>query len=742
MLSATLTRTISRLTKSQSTFRRLAGRALEFLCSCCIGALLWPGGAALAQEAVHKIVVDSAPSHAVNSFSPVDALGAGVDRLRLGVADKVLSETFLKQVLSAGWQSVTYRQNTELHVEAWHWNPQGKWSDPAGRGYFTGNAEPSEMIRHSYAYPLPHRGFTRNSGTERGYSRLTDGSLDTYWKSNPYLTRTFTGEDDSLHPQWVTLDLGEKLEINSVRIAWAEPYAKSYQVQFWTGDSDPVDAPTKGVWQTFPLGGITDGRGGTVTMRLASWPIPARYLRIWMTSSSNTCDTHGPADRRNCAGFAICELYAGILSADGDFQDLVRHSPDGKQTATLCSSVDPWHEPSDLDEKAGDQVGFDLFYTCGVTRGLPAMVPVAMIYSTPEDAAAQIAYLEKRRYPVSYVEMGEEPDGQYMLPEDYGALYLQFASAIHRVNPNLKLGGPSFQGVNSDVEVWPDAAGKVSWLGRFIDYLKAHGRLHDLAFLSFEHYPYDPCNTSWNDLYNEPELISHILQVWRDDGLPPDIPMFVTEVNLSWQTGGTFVDIMGGLWFADYTGAFLTGGGKASYFFHYMPSPLRAGCNNSWGSFGLFNVDTEFQVKGYFAQYFASQLLTREWAQPSGSVHQVFRASSDVRDSSGNVLVTAYALLRPDGQWSLLLINKDRENAHPVRIVFHDSDTKSDRFFSGPVDVITVGAGQYEWHANGAKGYAEPDGPPAKATVAGAAEMEYALPKASITVIRGKTGGP
>ena len=28
------------------------------------------------------------------------------------------------------------------------------------------------------------------------------------------------------------------------------------------------------------------------------------------------------------------------------------------------------------------------------------------------------------------------------------------------------------------------------------------------------------------------------------------------QVNLSWQTGETFVDIMGGLWFADYMGAF------------------------------------------------------------------------------------------------------------------------------------------------------------------------------------------
>ena len=52
-------------------------------------------------------------------------------------------------------------------------------------------------------------------------------------------------------------------------------------------------------------------------------------------------------------------------------------------------------------------MGFDLFFTSGVTRGLPAMVPVAMLYDTPDNAAAEIAYLKARGYPVSYVEMGE-----------------------------------------------------------------------------------------------------------------------------------------------------------------------------------------------------------------------------------------------------------------------------------------------------------------------------------------------
>lgn len=716
--------------------RRFAYLFIAALGACAFSALPLPSKAVAAQGDTPEIVVDTA--HAVNAFTPQRAMGAGVDRLRPGAADILLSEPYLKEILSSGWQAVSYRQNTELHVEAWHWNPRGTWSDPAGRGYFVGSPEPTEMIRHSYAYPLPRRGFTRNSGTERGYSRLTDGDTETFWKSNPYLTRAFTGEDDARHPQWVTIDLEEKKDIGAIRIDWGEPFARHYAVQFWTGEKDPFDAPTNGVWQTFPAGRMTEGRGGSVTIPLASEPITTRYLRIWMTVSSNSGKGEGPADPRDSVGYAIREIYVGSLSADGAFQDLVRHSPDGSQTMTLCSSVDPWHRASDLDEKLGDQVGFDFFYTCGVTRGLPAMVPVAMIYSTPEDAAAEMAYLKKRGYPVSYVELGEEPDGQWMLPEDYAALYLQFAAAMHKVDPALKLGGPSFEGVNSDVEVWPDGEGRVSWLGRFLDYLRERGRLDDLAFLSFEHYPYDPCNTTWEDLYKEPRHISRILQIWKEDGLPKDLPMFVTEVNLSWQGGITFVDIMGALWCADYLGAFLTAGGAASYYFHYMPSPLRAGCNDSWGAFGLLNVDADYKVKGYHAQYFASRLLSQEWVLPGDKEHRVFNAASDVRDAAGNVLVTAYALECPDGQWSLLLINKDRESGRTVRIAFRDADKKRDRFFRGRVETVTFGAAQFEWRPDGANGRAVPDGPPVKAKISGKATTEYVLPKASITVIRGK----
>jgi hypothetical protein len=107
--------------------------------------------------------VDATPSHVVNKFSPLYALGSTVDRVPSNATDAFFRPDQVKQVLSAGWGVVSYRQNTDLFVQAWHWNPKGTWSDPAGKGYFTGDATPAkEMIRHSYGYSLRHRGFTRN----------------------------------------------------------------------------------------------------------------------------------------------------------------------------------------------------------------------------------------------------------------------------------------------------------------------------------------------------------------------------------------------------------------------------------------------------------------------------------------------------------------------------------------------------------------------------------------------------
>jgi hypothetical protein len=685
------------------------------------------------------IRVDITPSHVRKSFVPNQALGAGIDRIPEAVIDATFNKPTVDRVLESGWQTISYRQNTELYTEAWHWNPKGTWSDPSGKGYFVGDPNPTEMIRYTYGYPLPHRGVTRDDGTETvGYSRLTDGDLNTYWKSNPYLSRAFTGEGDGLHPQWVFLDLANPRQVSTIRIAWGEPYARRYVAQYWTGE-DPIKFPTKGTWQAFPFGSVSDGKGGTFTLRIASTPIAVRWVRIWMTESSNTCGPHGSGDRRNCVGYAIREIFMGSGGQAGQFHDLIRHTPDQDQTATYCSSVDPWHEPSDIDKSSKRaQVGFDLFYTSGYTRGLPAMIPIAMIYNTPEDAANEILYLKKRNYPISYIEMGEEPDGHYTPPEDYAALYLQFATALHKVDPSLKLGGPIFTGQNKDIETWADAQGRTSWTGRFIDYLKSHDRLSDLAFFSFEHYPLEPCKIQWSDLYDEPELVSGIMKVWRDDGVPPNVPLFITESNITWQDSENSVDIFGALWLADYIGAFLTAGGDAAYYFHYIPGGVHPGCNNSPGSFGFFTVDANHQVQQSLAQFFASQLINLEWVKQGAEVHRVFAAVSDVEDEAGHKLVTTYAVQRPDGEWSLLIVNKDQENPHSVRIAFHNAEANRESGFLGPVTAVTFGAAQYTWRPR--EGRPDPDGPPVRATITAGPNTTYTLPAASVVVLRGKIG--
>jgi hypothetical protein len=231
------------------------------------------------------------------------------------------------------------------------------------------------------------------------------------------------------------------------------------------------------------------------------------------------------------------------------------------------------------------------------------------------------------------------------------------------------------------------------------------------------------------------------MQVWRDDGLPPGIPLLDTETNA--HGGEASVEIFGALWLADSFAGFLTAGGQSTHYYHALSySPPHPICPNSWGTYHMFMVDDQYQIQRPTSQFFAAQLLTKEWSQPKDAEHLLYRAVSDVKDSEGHVLVTAYAVYRPDGQWSLMLINKDRDQSHPVRIVFHDSGSSRDTSFAGQVTMITFGMEQYQWHPNRKKGYADPDGPPKTSTLKAEQNTNYDLPPASITVLRGTIGTP
>jgi hypothetical protein len=677
--------------------------------------------------------VDIEPAHEIKAFDPDSALGSSIDVLSRLDIDKVYSPHILQESLSAGWGPITYRNNTELRMAAWHWTENGAWSNAHQRsGYFTGSTELKDPLRYILAYALPHRGFATDG------DRPIQGPNLTYWKSNPYLTTKFTGENDALHPQWVVVDLKKEQAVNAVRIQWASPYATKYQVEYWSGTNAlDFDGGPKGEWKISSTAVVESGHGGISVVKLSDAALSTQYIRVLMKESSNTCDEHDATDVRNCVGYAIQSIQVGNVDASGNFVEAAKNAAD--QATTYCvSSIDPWHSSEDVNDGGKYQhSGFDVFFRSGLTNNLPAMIPVTMLYGTPDDAAAQIAYIEKRGYPIGYVEMGEEPDGKHAMPEDYGALYLQWAAAIHKVDPKLKLGGPVFEGVNEDIRLWPDSQGRTSWMGRFVAYLKEHGRLADLSFVSFEHYPFQPCAITWKTLYQEPQLMKHILQVWREDGVPKEVPLMVTENHLAANLTGPMTTIFAALWLADNVGSFFEGGGAAFYHSPIQPQDVHDTCLG-WASWSNFVADENYNIKGYTSPYFAAHMINLEWVQHRAGMHHMFPSSTDIKDAEGNLLVTSYAVRRPDGNWSIMLVNRDENNAHSVRVVFDAGGRKPVVSFAGAVTLVTFGSDQYVWINDGPNSHADPDNPPAATVIEADSGTMFTLPRASVTVLRGK----
>ncbi len=678
------------------------------------------------------VTVDIASGHVTNTFSPMRALGAGVDGVSTGTVNNVYTSTNIPQMLSAGFGPLTYRLYTELSVQDWHWNPEGTYSGPGQSGYWISSATSTQPIAHTHGFNLPRSGFTYDQGTSAGYSRVDDGDPTTFWKSNPYLSHAFTGDPDANHPQWIMFDLGSKQPVNAIQINWANPYATQYKIQYWTGP-DPLYSDNQGEWITLPNGTVAGGTGGIVTLQLGATTTNVEFVRVLMTAPSGTCVETPAIDPRDCMGYAVNEIGIGTIDANGTFTDLVQHAPNQSQTVTYCSSVDSW-QTSALEETGEEQAGLDLVFTSGITRGLPAVIPVTMLYGTPESAANELAYVESKGYNVGYVEMGEEPDGQFIVPEDYAALYVQWAKALHAVDPALKLGGPVLES-DQEVYAWPDASGNRSWLNRFFQYLKLHGAIDQLAFMSYEHYPFVPCQITWDLLQQEPSYTARTLATWKQDGLPPGTPIFSTETNVAYDFDAHQVSLFGALWYSDFVGVFLTLGGSGAYYYEYEPLPLFSSSEcNSWANYGMFVATPQSKILEYDSQYFSAQILTQQWSEPIDATHYVFPASTNLVAQSGAALVTSYALLRPDGQWSILLINKDQYNAHPVTVTFNGT---SPHYFSGSVTQVAFGEQQYTWHPENAYGYAQPDGPFTTTTQSGGAGAVYSLEPGSITVLRG-----
>jgi len=667
-------------------------------CAICAAVSLHPIAAAAQdnQPANHATVtVSVTPGHPANRFIPARALGAGADGHSIGETVRQLSPANIKAMLSAGLKPLTYRLRTELAGEAWHWNPNGSWSDPARlQGYWTSSSKPGRPIQVCYGYRLPRRGNTIDQANDDGYSRLDDGDVKTFWKSNPYLDEHFTGEKNSTSPQWVMLDLGEPTQIDAIRILWAQPFAINYSIEFgeFVGEEDLSQRlPTE--WHAFPQGNIVKGTGGNALIKLASAPIAVKYVRIRLNESSGT-GPRSSKDIRDRLGFAIREIYLGTLDGRGRLNDAIDHGTGrSKQTDIYVSSTDPWHRAIDRDDQT-EQPGFDFIFKSGLTNGLPMLLPVPVLFDTPENAAAEIRYLKARDYPVERVEMGEEPDGQFVSPEHFGALYLEFEKAIHNINPGLQLGGPSLQDIERSQVPGRIEFGKAGWIGRFLDYLKRHGQVDKFTFFSFEWYPFpDDCRPQ--QLAEATQMLTDALNELQQGGLTHEIPWLMTEYGYSAFGARAEVDLDGALLNADSVGRFLTMGGEAAYLYGYEASEIIKEQVCSSGNNMLFFRDDRGHIKKPTATYWGAHLLTKQWAQPGNQPHEIYPAVSDVLNGNRDQMITAYAVHRPDGLWAVMLINRDPNRVFETRVIFRNTATGSVGRFDGPLDLYQYSAQQY-----------------------------------------------
>ena len=678
--------------------------------------------------------------HPVNRLIPREALGAGIDGHEKGECAQMFTDKNIAEMLSAGLGPLTYRLRTELGCEAWHWNPRGKWSDPAHNcGYWTSDDSLGEPINVSYGYRLPRRGNTIDQANDDGYSRIADGDPNSFWKSNPYLDSHFTGESEDAHPQWVVIDLSAQKLVNAIRIHWGTPYALRYRVEYWPED-DPMHLhpDDDDDWQLFANGKIDDAHGGSELIRLTERPRAVQFVRIVMSRSSHT-NKQSSDDVRDQSGFTIHEIELGKIGKDERFHDHVRHAPDRhRQTIIYASSTDLWHRAEDIDYDT-EQPGLDFVFQSKLTNNLPVLVPVGVLYDTPENAIAEMRYLLSRNYSLEGVELGEEPDGQWVSPEDYAVLYTRVARRLAELESPLKIGGPSLQNFEDQLLTWADASGNRSWMNRFLEYIRDAKVPFD--FLSFEFYPFDNvCADAAPQLLRTPKSLGAMMTSLRRDGVPADIPWLMTEYGYSVFGGRPEVDIEGALFNADTVGAFLSLGGAKPYLYGYEPNYLQDELKCSWGNLMMLQLSSKSDRLDRLSTYYAAQLLTKEWMQPGNEQHELFPVTIKEQRKAPHSLsnVTAYAVRRPDKQWALLVINKDPKRAAQLNVQFKIPGAQQRVGFVGEIETIQFSRAQYAWHDNGPNGHPTRSLPPVHTTRE--ASPAYDLPAYSLTILRGKIG--
>jgi hypothetical protein len=204
--------------------------------------------------------------------------------------------------------------------------------------------------------------------------------------------------------------------------------------------------------------------------------------------------------------------------------------------------------------------------------------------------------------------------------------------------------------------------------------------------------------------------MKHILHMWREDGVPKDVPLIISESGITAGASSRgYLGVTGrAIWECDAFGTFFEQGGTA----FYRPAINNGGGPNGGGAYGTPE----------YTPFTSAHMINFEWLQHGGGANQIFPASADLIDAAGRAVITSYAVHRPDGNWSFMLINHDLDAAHQIHLVMADA-AHVEHSFAGPVALV-----QYCNTPSEDKSTTIPPNP----------HGMYTLPIGSITVIRGR----
>jgi hypothetical protein len=657
----------------------------------CLSAALPLG----AQTQPATITVNAATT--LTSFVPVSIFGVNAAYWIPKVNNDAVS-TLVKQ---AGNYFIRFPGGSAS--DTYHWNGTGSYNAnnywvPSGTTYSLG-----------FDTNMTYVGTTgSNNSAEFPYSYMTDGNTSTRWLSNA----------DTQFPnhQWAQIDLtgaASTVNVSGVSIIWSTPYATSFEVQYWTGvdNAVPYQANDEADWADFAGGNITGSPGGTTSITFTTAK-STRYIRILLTASSAGAG----------GAYSIAEAYAynGAALIGNNEASTSQNKVVVSSTDPASSTVNPINNSWTTDFNSFMAYAHS-FSSGPVTSAIP-LITVNYGTGTPSEAASWVNYANKQMgYGIKYWQVGNEQDGIWECggptnAKDYAYRFTEFYNAMTAVDPTIIVTGPVVGGPYDSSNAYDGQP----FIQTFLSELQTLGATADLDALDYHWYPWNYGTTTTAVEINTASQVAAFavsLNSWETAaGVNTNTPVIMSEYNISPNTPLLMNQLPTGLWLANWLGEFI----------HYFGSH---GNTNLWDSLNGTAVTSNTGDQGYLqveagtyqyqprANYWAMQIMANDWAIPADTnAHQLISTGVTVASGASTLLAT-YSDYRPDGVFSLMVVNKDPTNSYNTWVTglpFNPSTTANEWTFS---------SANYVWTSSGSPTtyYASPDTAPTTVTLTDAA---------------------